>query len=505
MRDRPDRDRVLLGLFWSAAGDVREIADAMFDVQAMSAPNRRQEVLEYIRDRNRAFDPRRSDRDVAEITSFIEACREDDESFDLLLEAIEVYTAKDDPGLASLMNTVAPLLLRAALTKGELRELLALDPDKIVQAGQLSAGIRTARPEPAARESRDINPANVRQAALFLLNASSPDEGLRRLLRFVDWLAQMAPLTCDSSDPSISRHLRAWIEQVANAHDMPATTWRTPVWVAADGEPALLIELEPTVGNRFTVYLWLWVPGSGARTLDWDENPCRLDEFRARLDELLEVAIRGLLHTEGNLRVEFFLDFEIFHQDVDWWLFGADDGLARPLGAQYTVIVRRQRYTAQEQLGWRDRWQALKQATGPVSDLIVWVSDAAALRPEHLWSQLVNDHAKVLAGPVGTREKFDGEMKKLLYFAIRQGIPVALCLRRAPTDAYPHLDSLKAALANTRLDKLPELVREWRQQAFLEGGDHFGQHLVLLWDDYDRRLPGAHSKLTLPAVKGAGQ
>jgi hypothetical protein len=502
MRDRPDHERVLLGLLWSAADDVKKLADAMFDVQAMSAPHRRQEVFEYIKKRNRTFNPRRSDRDIAEITSFIEACRDDDESFDLLLEAIEVYTSKDDPGLGRLMNAVAPLLLRAALTKDELRELLALAPDKIVQAGQLAAGIRTARPEPAAREGRDINPVNVRQAALFLLNASSPDEGLRRLLRFVDWLAQIAPLTTDSS---ISRQLRYWIERVADAHNMPPTTWGTQAWAVADGEPALLIELEPTVGNCFTVYLWLWVPGSGARTLDWDESPCRLDELRTRLDELLEMASRRLAHTQGKLRVEFFLDFEIFHQDVDWWLFGADDGLARPLGAQYSVIVRRQRCTALEQLGWRDRWQALKQATGPASDLVVWIRDAATLRPEDLWSHLVNDHAKVLVQPVGTCEKLDGEMKKLLYLAIRQGMPVALCLRRAPADAVPHLDSLKAALANTRLDKLPELVREWRQQAFLEGGDHFGQHLILLWDDYDRRLPGAHSKLTLPGVKGADQ
>jgi vWA-MoxR associated protein C-terminal domain/Effector-associated domain 2 len=505
MRDRPDRTRVLLGLLWPAADTVKRLADAMYEVQVMRDPRSRQQVLEHIKKRNPAFDPPRSNRDTDEIINFIVACGADDESFDLLLEAIEIYTPEDDPSLNTLREMAATVLLRTALTKDQLRELLALDPDNIARASQLAAGIRRARPGPSARQGRGVNPGNVREAALFLLDTSPPEEGLCRLLRFVDWLAQMALIMCDPPDSPMAGQLRDWIGRVAGVHDISATALRTPPRAVPDDEPALLVELEPALGNSFTVHVWLWVPGAGARTLDWDENPCRLEDLRARIDELLEAANRGLVHAEGRLRVEFFLDFETFNHDVDWWLFGADEGLARPLGAQYTVIVRRQRCTAQEQRDWRDRWQALKQAPGPVSDLVTWVTDATTVSLKDLWSQLRNDRAMVLVEPVGTCEKLDSEMKKLLYLALKQGVPVALCVRRTPADATRHLDSLKASLVDARLDKLPELVRKWRHQAFMEGGDHFGQHLVLLWDDYDRRLPGAQGKLSLPAVKGAGQ
>ena len=87
-----DRDGVLLGLVWPAADSLKRIADVMADVPAMSTPSRRQQVLAFVKQRNRAFDPPHSDRDLEEVTSFIIACRDDDKSFDLLLEAIELYS-----------------------------------------------------------------------------------------------------------------------------------------------------------------------------------------------------------------------------------------------------------------------------------------------------------------------------------------------------------------------------------------------------------------------------
>lgn len=498
-----DQDGVLLGLAWPAADSLKRIADAMVDVPAMSTPHRRQQVLTFVKRRNRAFDPPHSDRDLEEVTSFIVACRDDDESFDLLLEAIELYSANDDPKLTELRQLVDTLLPRSVLTKGELRELLALEPGRAVKPKQLAIGIRRVRPEPVGRESRDIRPGDVREAALFLLDAPSAEKGLTRLLRFVNWLARVATVMGDSPDSSLPGQLHAWVDRVGRAHGVPPAAWRTPAGSAPTGEPALLIELERAMPDRFTVYLWLWVPGSGARKLDWDEDPCSLEELRDRIDELLELAHGRLTGTTGTLQVEFLLDFETFHRDVDLWLCGADDGLPRPLGAERLVIVRRQRSTATEQRSWQARWQALQQTAVPVTDLAVWLRDATTLTLRDLWAQLDNDPAKILVAPLGTCEKLDVDMKTYIYLTLRQGMPVALWLRHGPADAAPYLDSLRAELAGTRLAELPERVRAWRKQAFLEGGSHFGQHLVLLWDDYDRRLPETRGKLAVPAMKGA--
>lgn len=503
MAGRGDQDGVVLGLVWPAAESVRRIVDAMADVAAMRAPDLRQQVLTWVKQRNRAFDPRRSNRDLEEITNFIVACRDDDESFDLLLEAIELYSASDDPKLLELQELVDTLLPRAALTKRELHELLALEPGRVAKPKQLATGIRRARPEPAGRESRDIRPGDVREAALFLLDAPSAEKGLVRLLRFVDWLAQVALIMGDSPESSLPGQLRAWADRVGRAHGLPATAWRRLAAPEPSGEPALLIELEPAVSDLFTVYLWLWVPGSGARKLDWDEDPCSLDELRDRVDELLELAHSRLAGTTGTLRVEFLLDPKTFHRDMDLWSCGADEGLARPLGAEHMVIVRRQRSTPKEERYWQARWQALQQTAMPVTELAVWLKDATTFTLQDLWAQLDNDPTKILVAPVGTCEKLDDEMKTFIHLTLRQGMPVALWLRRVPADAAQHLDSLRAELAGTRLAELPERVRGWRKQAFLAGGAHFGQSLVLFWDDYDRRLPDTRGKLAFPAVKGA--
>jgi hypothetical protein len=503
MVSRDNQNGVVLGLVWPAADSVRRIADAMADVAAMRVPDLRQQVLTWVKQRNRAFDPPRSNRDLEEITNFILACRDDDESFDLLLEAIELYTASDDPKLLELQELVDTLLPRAALNKGELHELLALEPGQVAKPKQLAAGIRRVRPEPASRESRDIQPRDVREAALFLLDAPSAEKGLVRLLRFVDWLAQLASLMGDSPDSSLPGELQDWAERVGGAHCLPRTAWQTAARPVPSGEPALLIELEPAVSDLFTVYLWLWVPGAGACKLDWDEDPISLEELRDRIDELLELAHSRLAGTTGALRVEFLLDLETFHRDMDLWVFGTDEGLPRPLGAEHLVIVRRQRSTAKEQRCWQARWQALQQTALPVADLAVWLKDATTLTLQDLWAQLDNDPTKIVVAPLGTCEKLDTEMKTFIYLTLKQGMPVALWLRHVPADAAQYLDSIRTQLAGTRLAELPERVRGWRKQAFLEGGTHFGQYLVLLWDDYDRRLPDADSKLALPAVKGA--
>ncbi len=254
------------------------------------------------------------------------------------------------------------------------------------------------------------------------------------------------------------------------------------------------------------MYLWLWVPGHGARTLDWDEDPRRLDELRVRLDELLDLASYGLDQIQGRLQVEFLLDLEFLNQDVDWWLFGATSGLPRPLGAEYKVAVRRRRTLGQEQRNWQARWQALMQAQAvtPLSDLVVWIRDPATSSAQDLWAQL-RDDTKIVVAPLGTCGKLDDGMRNLLLLTLTQGMPVALGVRRAPTDAAAHLECLEAALANAHLAELPELVRAWREKAYMARGEGFGHDLVLLWDNYDRRLPDTRGTLAPPAVKGADQ
>ena len=227
MGDEAGQGGVRLRLVSLTGGEIRSLADAMFAVSAVRSPHSRQQVLEFVKERNPDFNPRRSDVDTKEIINFIIACQADDESFDLLLEAIETRTSRDDPDLYRLQKLVGELLPRALVTAGELRELLALKPSTVAGPGPLAVGMQKAIYGHTGNGDCGLRPANVRKAMLLLLDAPSPEEGLRRLLRFADWLADFASVAGD--DPSIAGRLRVLAVQVGRAHGMFPEQWQIPI------------------------------------------------------------------------------------------------------------------------------------------------------------------------------------------------------------------------------------------------------------------------------------
>jgi hypothetical protein len=224
MGDEAGQRGVLLRLISLTSGEIRSLAEAMFAVPVVRSPHGRQQVLEFVKERNPAFNPHRSDVDTEEISNFIIACRADDESFDLLLEAIETRTSRDYPNFNRLQKLVAELLPRALVTAGELREVLALEPSTVVGPGQLAVGMQKAIYGHTGNRDCDLKPANVREATLLLLDAPSPEEGLRRLLRFADWLAEFAAVA--GNDPSIAGRLRVLAVRVGHAHGMSPEQWQ---------------------------------------------------------------------------------------------------------------------------------------------------------------------------------------------------------------------------------------------------------------------------------------
>ena len=210
--------------------------------------------------------------------------------------------------------------------------------------------------------SGGAQPKDVREAALFLLNASDADAGLRRVLRFAGWLAELAAVM---GDARLRDSLATWTRSIATRNDIDPASCRPPARPAADDTPVLLVELVPATPERFTVRLWLATGDSEYEPLDWDTELCLLDDLRARLDEVIGFASRELSNAgaEGAPAVEFLLSVDNIHQAVDWWDIGSSSILPRPLGAVYKVVVRRQRDNDTERHNWRVRWKAVKGAS----------------------------------------------------------------------------------------------------------------------------------------------
>jgi hypothetical protein len=279
-----DHDRVPLRLAWLSTDSVKELADSMSEIQVMRDQHSRQQVVERVKAGNRAFDPPRSRRDFEDINNLITACQADDESFDLLLEAIEIYTPPDDPGLPRLKNLVTRLLPRAAITKGELQKLLALKPDEIVNAGQLESGIRKSLPELTGDRGSAFKPDNVRQAALFLLDAPSAEDGLVRLLRFIDWLAALSSLLADQSRGD---DLHDWTRQVSATHGVAVTAWQQLAEPARPNVPddkGALGVVDPPAEGVITLH---------PETEQLPTDTARQDESRARDSDAAEAGRRS--------------------------------------------------------------------------------------------------------------------------------------------------------------------------------------------------------------------
>ena len=489
-----ERDGVLTGLRFMPPERLSELADVMLEIQTLQSPNGRQAVYALTRQWHPGFKPERSNVDHEEVSNFILACQGDDASFDYLLEAISTRAA-GDPDLSVLLDRVETLLPRAALTKGELRGLLALDPDRVAPGQLLAAGMRQACPD-WSDPGRYRLAANVREAVLLLLDASSADAGLRRALCFATWMADLAHV----AGPAVESGLRAWVSGVADAHGLTADDCRAPGPASLAGlaeEPTLLVELTAARPGLFAVHLWLKVPGADFRTLTWDAEPCPLDELKDRVDALLDLANAEIISLEGELQVEFLLDVENIHQAVDWWPIESQSILPRPLGAVYKVAIRRRNPTSTE-LRARDAWwRAIRQATAPAADLAVLVADTegSVENAKRLWSQL-SGRDRILIAPLTET------MRPLVELALKMGLPVALCLRGDPADAAGQLLALKQELGDAAMADLPDQVLRWRHDAFMADGDHFGRSLMLLWDDHDRPPPGPGEKLRSPAMKG---
>lgn len=82
------------------------------------------------------------------------------------------------------------------------------------------------------------------------------------------------------------------------------------------------------------------------------------------------------------------------------------------------------------------------------------------------------------------------DTNELLRAILQEGIPVALWFRRQsncsmnPAEVKEKIETI---LSGEKLSELPKLVKSRRIEA--EGKNDIGNHLTLLWDDFNRKPP----------------
>jgi hypothetical protein len=214
----------------------------------------------------------------------------------------------------------------------------------------------------------------------------------------------------------------------------------------------------------------------------------------------------------GALTIEFVLPYELLSHPVDQWRISAGEPTTRPLGAQYSVVVRsldRMQSTIYHHR-WAARWRFLRaHEQTPHAQAIGFVqptgSSAQSVKTamNNLPGGFTDDYPAclVLALPMNRRGGA-AERTNALRQAVEMGMPVLIWCR-LPKASSQFIADMANHLHNRPLGDVAEVIQRLRQDATVRSqpADHLGQHICLLWDGFDRLAPS--SALRAPVQEGS--
>ncbi len=212
-------------------------------------------------------------------------------------------------------------------------------------------------------------------------------------------------------------------------------------------------------------------------------SPAPPENLAGVLDELTAEVAEVRAQTGGELVIELFLPVELMRDAVDQWQIGPKAKQpAVAVGAEHQVLLRSWNRTYQRDLAawradWKRRWNLHRNAVeaSKVEDI-----DASFRARAPSVSQFALTFAPQPA---------DYAEQGKIFTLLSIGTPVGLWPR---CEIQAHAGDVADFLE--RLTKVP--LPDWRNEllevrrtAARLGGDHFGCHLTLLWDDPERLPP----------------
>jgi hypothetical protein len=183
--------------------------------------------------------------------------------------------------------------------------------------------------------------------------------------------------------------------------------------------------------------------------------------------------------------------FEVIPDSIDCDEFN-------PLGTQYKVSVRSYErldttYLLHNLQQWRSNWDRTTISLKTVPSLESF--ENLTTMNSCNWKKLAVDLKEKLGIKI-TCVPPESERKNLFKAILKSAIPIAVWLRKEirECDREPELNRL---LTIGNLEKLPEYIRKEREEAYVcdKPDEHFGNHLVLLWEDPNRLTPDVMAQL----------
>jgi hypothetical protein len=298
-----------------------------------------------------------------------------------------------------------------------------------------------------------------------------------------------------TDDPIIQNKIRAWINIIAeylrisqrdvsnvlNADEKEqAATPAFPLY--------MLIDLEPKAESpdRYLVQAWVWSDYRKQRIYA-EDTPHSLEAIPQLINTFLENIVHDQLEANSCPVIEFFLPGSLLDSAVDQWVIEEEE----TLGFRHSVVIRfRKRATDKKYWpAWKRRWNEFDPSQPVNRNLIEKIFNTEDCFTRAFRLRLDEIICLVLTGGLTPGSE---EQHKLVAMILRSGTPIALWARTCMASPDAIRQAVETLTMSDILERLPDEVWQCRRTAWAGGAHLPGNHLTLLWDDFNR-LP--HTQL----------
>lgn len=252
--------------------------------------------------------------------------------------------------------------------------------------------------------------------------------------------------------------------------------------------------LEAALQKRFHIDVWVCDEDGDLRYSQpsYIDEQYTVDQLLPQIRNKIQKAIQSIVVFQKD-HLEIVVEFEL---ERDWLLcevehlpleeitpIDLEDGiLPTPIGYDYPVTVRMHRQPvhlkslAQKWSDWEKKSCVLESCD------ITPISQAAHSHRAHLFQQFEHSYAALMTFVSDDHRVY----RRVFYYASERGIPLALCPRpNMAMSEEPFVDTLWAILQTNTIESIRTKILQHRRHA-LGHQDHFGHHLILLWNDPKR-------------------
>ena len=471
-----------------------QIVDTLLTLEGIGTRSRRDEFVRHLeRMLGHALGAVRDERPRSDLLNIVVACldRPDSGGLDAITAAVSLLHGDTPAGRTLRQLTAGDPGRRLTRRELERLEVLITNPPReaVTAAARAAFG--------AMGQRHDLDPADLAELVRALSELTGPVGEPPPLLVFLHWLAQR-------SDGLVQDALRQWLAHFAERWRLSPDelVFPQPAAPPAPTRSSLVVELQEDGPDPNTYLLSIAMEhDNGERTpLEVEDQPLTLDEVPGHLGQHLRRVTGRSLGPVGALTIEFVLPYELLSHPVDQWRISAGAATPLPLGAQYSVVVRsRDRmHSTIYHHRWSARWRFLRRhESDPHAQSIGFVQLTAGTA-QSLTTGLNNipggftddfPVCLVLALPMNRRAG-DADRTRALRQAVEVGLPVLIWCR-LPKASSQFIADMANHLRNRPVGDVPEVIQRLRQDATVRSqpADHLGQHICLLWDDYDRLAP----------------